>query len=98
MRQERIVGLFSLPKCERCSKADCWILALTVARWLDIWHMVRFRNHSRFTRAYIRCLAVAGRNWMTMGMLWRKEDTGNFHGLRNLNVDVVLRILWTRAM
>src|ERR1019366_7724393 len=63
----------------------------------DIWHMVRFRNHSRFTRAYFRCLAVAGRNWMTMGILWRKEDTGNSPRQSSLSAGVVLQILWTRV-
>src|ERR1700733_1360914 len=98
MRQKRIVGLFSPPKCERCSKVVCRILALTVARWLDIWHMAPFRNRLRFMREYFRCLAVAGRNGMIVGMLRREEDIGNSPCPMSRSVRVVLQMLSKRVV
>src|SRR5580700_7468611 len=98
MRQKRTVGLFSLPKCELCSKVVCRILVLTVARWLDIWHMAPFRNRSRSMRVYFRCLAVAGRNGMIVGMLRREEDIGNSPRQRSRTVRVVLQMLSKRVV
>src|SRR5579864_3417896 len=97
MRPKRTVGLFLLPKCELYSKAACRILELTLARWLDIWHMAPFRSRSRSMMAYFPCLAVAGRNGMSVGMSWREEDTGNFHCQTSRSAGVVLQISWKRV-